>query len=473
MTSRHLTKRRPAIATASFQPEARSRMLQFISAIFIAVVFTLLALSQSFAMQIQKVVSARGVEAWLVEEHQTPLIAMQFGFKAGAAHDPADKAGLAYFVSGTLDEGAGDLPSRQFQQRMEDLATKLSFNAGLDTFTGSLQTLTAKKRESFDLLRMALTTPRFEAADVERIRSQILSSIINENKEPETIAGREWFKLAFPSHPYSRPLKGLAESVQTIMPEDLLSFVSKAFARDNLKIAVVGDITADELKVALDLIFGDLPEKSSLPPIAETSLPKGRQTKVITMANSQSVAQFGVQGLKRKDEDFIPAFILNYILGGGGFASTLMIEVREKRGLAYSVYSYLYPLDKAGLLIGGVATENKSVKQSLDVIEAELARLAKEGPKPEDLENAKQYLTGSFALRFDSGVKIAGQLLSTQLEDLEIDYIEKRNELINAVTIEDMKRVAARLLNSTDMITTVVGQPDGIVSISPGVQPKG
>lgn len=448
-------------------------MLQILSAIFIAVVFTLLALSQSFAMQIQKVVSAKGIEAWLVEEHQTPLIAMQFGFKAGAAQDPADKAGLSYFVSGTLDEGAGDLESRQFQQRLEELATKLSFNAGLDTFTGSLQTLTARKQESFELLRLALTKPRFDAADVDRIRAQILSSIINENKDPETIASREWFKLAFPSHPYSRPLKGMAESVQKITPDDLRSFVSNAFARDNLKIAVVGDITAEELKGVLDLVFGDLPEKSSLAAVTEPAFPKGRQTKVIPMANPQSVAQFGLPGLKRSDDDFIPAFILNYILGGGGFASTLMIEVREKRGLAYSVYSYLYPLDKAGLLIGGVATENKSVKQSLDVIEEELGRLAKEGPKAEDLENAKQYLTGSYALRFDSGAKIAGQLLGTQLEDLGIDYIEKRNDLINAVTVDDMKRVAARLLNSQNMITTVVGQPDGVVSITPGAPPNG
>ncbi len=453
-------------ASVAVLPETRtrSRMVEIVATVIIAAAIVLFTLSQSFAMQIQKVVSAQGIEAWLVEDHQAPLIAMQFGFKAGAAQDPADKSGLAYFVSGTLDEGAGDLPSRQFQQRTEELATKLSFDAALDSFTGSLQTLTANKRESFDLLRLALTKPRFEIDDVERIRAQILSSIINDNKEPENIASREFLKLAFQSHPYSRPLKGEAESVKTIMSSDLRSFVARAFARDNLKISVVGDINAEELKTALDTVFGDLPAKSSLPPVAEAAFPKGRQTKVLTMANPQSVVQFGLQGFKRKDEDFIPAFILNYVLGGGGFASTLMIEVREKRGLAYSVYTYLYPLDKAGLLLGGVATENKSVKQSLDVIEEELARLAKDGPDAETLENAKQYLTGSYALRFDSGVKIAGQLLGTQMEDLGIDYIAKRNDLINAVTIADMKRVAVRLLNTRDMIITVVGEPEGVVS---------
>jgi zinc protease len=424
----------------------------------------LLAASQSFAMNIQKVVSAKGVEAWLVEDHSVPLIAMQFGFKAGAANDAVEKSGLAYFVSGTLDEGAGDLPSRQFQQRMEELAVKLSFDASMDHFTGSLQTLSANKDAAFDLARMALTAPRFEADDVERIRSQILSRLKIEEKDPENIASREWFKLAFPGHAYSRPLKGAAQTVASITPDDLRGFVRRAFARDNLKVAVVGDITPDELKLALDRVFGDLPAKASVTPAPEAVYPTGRQIRVVSMPNPQSVAQFGLPGLKRDDPDFIPAFVLNYVLGGGGFASNLTIEVREKRGLAYSVYSYLYPLDKAGLLLGGVATENAEVKQSLEVIEAELARLAKEGLSAEALENAKLYLTGSYALRFDSGAKIAGTLLATQLEDLPIDYISKRNDLVNAVTMDDVKRVAARLLSSKDFIVTVVGQPDGVTA---------
>ncbi|MDX2266389.1 MAG: pitrilysin family protein [Hyphomicrobiales bacterium] len=423
--------------------------------------------AQGSTMNIQKVVSASGVEAWLVEDHNTPLIAMQFAFRAGAAQEPADKAGLSYFVSGTLDEGAGDLPGRQFQQRMEELATKISFDAGLDWFTGSLQSLTVNKAASFDLLRKAITAPRFEPADVERIRSQILSRLQIEAQDPETVASKAWFKLAFGAHPYARSVKGSVETVKTITPDDLRDFTRRAFTRDGLKVSVVGDITPDELKAALDEIFGGLPAKSGLEPAPEATLPTGRQTQVIQMANPQSVAVFGAPGLKRKDPDFIPAFIINYILGGGGFASTLTQEVREKRGLAYSVYSYLYPLDRAGLLLGGVATENKSVKQSLDVIEAEMERLAKEGPDATTLANAKQYLTGSYALRFDSSVKIAGQLLGAQMEDLGIEYIAKRNDLINAVTMEDVKRVAARLLGSADLITTVVGAPEGLETSAP------
>jgi zinc protease len=179
------------------------------------------------------------------------------------------------------------------------------------------------------------------------------------------------------------------------------------------------------------------------------------------MTMPQSVVTFGQPGPKRKDEDFIPSYILNYIIGGGGFASTLMTEVREKRGLAYSVYTYLYPLQHTGIMLGGVATKNEAVKESIDVIKGELTRIAANGPSAEELDNAKRYLTGSYALRFDSSPKIADILLWLQLEDLGIDYIDKRNSMIDAVTMDDIKRVA-KLIKPDDLVITVVGQPEGL-----------
>ncbi len=423
-----------------------------------------LTLTQSFAMNIQKVVSDKGIEAWLVEDHTVPLIALQFGFRSGAATDPAGKEGLANIVAATLDEGAGDLPSHDFQQRMEELAMKLSFSASLDSFTGDLQTLTVNRAAAFDLLRLALTQPRFEAADVERMRAATISRLTMEKNDPDTVAANRWFKLAFGDHPYARPPKGTPESVPAIMPDDLRAFVKAAFARNNLKVAVVGDIKPEELKAELDRIFGGLPEKASTPEIPEVVLPKGERIEVIPMAVPQSVVNFGLPGIKRNDPDFVAAYVMNYILGGGGFASRLTHEVREKRGLAYSVHSYLYPLKKGGVFLGGVGTENKSVKVSLDVIRAELARMAAEGPTAEELENAKRYLTGSFALRFNSGAKIAGQLLANQMENLGMDYIEKRNGLVEAITLADLKRVAGRLLNSKDFLVIAVGQPEGLAA---------
>src|SRR5262249_24719944 len=212
---------------------------------------------------------------------------------------------------------------------------------------------------------------------------------------------------------------------------------------------------------ALDKLFGDLPQKSERKPVPDVAWQTAPKQRIVQMPNPQSVVQFGFQGLTRSDPDFIPAYILNYVVGGGGFSSKLMQEVREKRGLAYSVYTYLYRLDHAGIFAGGVATENKTVGQSLDLIKAELERAARDGLTPEELRTAKDYLTGSFALRFDTSSKIAAQLLAIQLDHLGIDYIDRRNSEIEAVTAADIKRVAKRLLEPKNLIVTVAGEPEG------------
>ncbi len=430
-----------------------------------ALSFLFLAAIPANAMQIQKVTSKKGIEAWLVEDHSRPILSLQFAFAGGAAQDPENKSGVSTFVSGMLDEGAGDLNSEAFQKRLEDLAAKMSFTPSHDNITGSFQTLTENRDESLKLLKMAVTSPHFAPDDADRVREQIISNLRVEEKDPDKLASHEWFKLAFGSHPYGRPTSGTIQSVTAITPDDLHAYVKRVFARDNLKIAVVGDIDAATLGTVLDNIFGDLPAKSSLSPVQEVEWRAGSKQKIVQMPNPQSVAQFGFKGLKRKDADFIPAFILNYVVGGGGFSSKLMQEVREKRGLAYSVYTYLYPLNRAGIFAGGVATENKGVGQSLDIIKAELEHAANDGLTEQELRTAKDYLIGSYALRFDTSAKIAGQLLAIQLDDLGIDYIERRNSEIEAVKVDDIKRVAKRLLEPKNLIVTVVGEPEGVKEV--------
>ena len=416
-------------------------------------------------MQIQKVVSKKGIEAWLVEDHSRPILSLQFGFTGGTVQDPEGKPGVATFVAGMLDEGAGDLNSEAFQNRLEDLAAKMSISASYDHVTGSFQTLTQNRDKSFKLLHMALTSPHFTAGDVERIREQLVANLRVEEKDPDKVASLEWHKLAFGSHPYARPTSGTIESVSAITPDDLRNYAKRIFARDNLKIAAVGDVDAAKLGDLLDSVFGDLPAKSDLKHLEDFSWQNTSKQRIVTMPNPQSVVQFGFQGLKRKDPDFIPAYILNYVVGGGGFSSKLMQEVREKRGLAYSVYTYLYPLDHVGVFAGGVATENKSVRESLELIKAELDRAAKEGLTEQELRTAKDYLIGSFALRFDTSSKIAAQLLAIQLDDLGINYIERRNGEIEAITVDDIKRVARRLMEPKNLIVTVVGEPEGIKEV--------
>ena len=418
--------------------------------------------TSAFAMKIQTVKSPGGIEAWLVEEHSVPLIAMRFAFEGGNSQDPPGKEGVANFLTAMLDEGAGELTAIEFQERMEEIAMRMGFEDSRDSFYGSFETLTENLDEAVELLRLAINKPRFDPDAMERIRGQLLTSLAFAAKDPDRVAAREWFAAAFPNHPYGRPAAGTEESLAAITREDLEAYRKRVFAKDTLKIAVVGDIDAQTLGKVLDRVFGELPEKADLVPIPFVEPKKGGDLQIIEMPMPQSVATFGLAGIPRKDPDFIPAFVMNHILGGGGFSSRLMEEVREKRGLAYSVYSYLQPYQHTAIFAGGVATKNEEIGQSLEVIRAELERMATEGPTPEELENAKSYLIGSYPLRFDTNAKIANQLLGIMQDGLGQDYIEKRNSLIEAVTLEDVKRAVKRILETDNLIMTVVGQPKNL-----------
>ena len=415
--------------------------------------------AQASDMKLERVTSPGGIEAWLVESHANPLIAIRFAFRGGATQDDKGKEGLAYFVSAMMDEGAADLDALAFQEKAQGLAMRMDFDASRDVMLGNLQTLTVNKDEVFDLARLALTKPRFDADAVERVRAQNLAGLKFDEHDPETVASLAWDRLAFQGHPYGRPIKGTLQSIAAISRDDLKSYVDRMFARDKLVISVVGDIDAATLGQVLDHIFGALPARSELSPVADANPPLGPTQEIIEMDVPQSVAQFGHRGIARKDGDFIAAYVLNYIIGGGGFSSRLMEEVREKRGLAYSIHSNLYPYEHGAIFVGSVATKNEEVGQSLEVIESELRRIAEHGPTAEELANAKSYLTGAYALRFESSSSIASQLLAIQIEDLGIDYVNRRNRLVEAVTLDDIKRVAKRLIEADRLITTIVGKP--------------
>jgi zinc protease len=424
-----------------------------------ALIFSTAQAAEGDGMKIERVVSPGGIEAWLVEGHTNPLIAIRFAFRGGASQDDQGKEGLAYFVSAMMDEGAGELNAIAFQERAQELAMRMDFDAGRDVMLGNVQTLTANKDQVFDLVRLAMTKPRFDEDAIERVRAQILAGLKFDENDPETVASLAWDRLAFQNHPYGRPIKGTIESISAITRGDLKNYARRVFARDKLVISVVGDIDPETLGKVLDHLFGDLPLHSELAPVADANPPLGPTREIIKMDVPQSVAQFGHRGIPRKDNDFIPAYVLNYIIGGGGFSSRLMEEVREKRGLAYSVSSNLYPYQHGAVFVGSVATKNEAVGQSLEVIESELKRLAEQGPTAEELENAKSYLTGAYALRFESSSSIANQLLWIEIEDLGIDYVNKRNKLVEAVTLDEIKRVAKRLIEADRLITTIVGKP--------------
>jgi zinc protease len=422
-----------------------------------------LVLGQAEAMRIQEVRSPGGIKAWLVEEHRVPLMAMRFAFDgAGSSQDPIDKEGLANFLSSMLDEGAGDLTAQRFQERMEELALRMSFEDGRDAFYGSFETLTVNRQEAIKLLALALNKPRFDAEAIERMRKQHLATLSSAARDPTRVATEQWMAVAFSGHPYGRPANGTPASVGTIGKSDLERFHRRAFAKENLRVVVVGDIDAAALGSLLDTVFGALPATAQISVVANTEPKAAKKLNVTDMNVPQSVVRFGLPAMARTDREFIPAFVLNTILGGAAFTSRLYREVRDKRGLAYGVDTSIMPMKNASVFFGGVATKNEKVSESLDVIKAELKRISGEGPTQEELSDAKAYLTGSFALRFDTNSNIANQLLWMQLEGLGTGYVDTRNAQIEAVTLDDLKRVARRLFAERELIVTVVGRPKGL-----------
>lgn len=409
--------------------------------------------------QVGRVVTPAGIEVWHVESRVVPLVAVSFLFEGGAAQDPAGKGGLAQITARLLDEGAGPYTSEAFQERLADHAIELSFNASADTYGGSLKTLTRHADEAFDLLRLALAEPRFAQADLERVRAQSMAGLRHRMKDPGARASERFFAEAFPGHPYGTPSSGTLETLPTIGRDDVVALHRAQAARGKLKVAVVGAMGADEIARRIDHAFGGLPETPSLVEVPKAALSGLGSRHVVEVDVPQSVIRFAMDGLSWKDPDFVPAFVLNHILGGGAFTSRLFQEVREKRGLAYSVGTSLATFRSAAMTWGFTATKNERVTEALDTIGAEIARLRDEGPGEEELEKAKAYLTGSYALGFDTSTKIASQLVQIAFNDLGIDYVARRNALVAAVTGEDVRRAGARMLGDGRMLTVIAGKP--------------
>lgn len=430
---------------------------------FAAAIFVVAGLAApAAAIDVKVVKSPKGITAWLVTDRTAPVLHMAFAFRPGALRDPVGKEGLTNLLTTLIDEGAGELDSLAFQRRMEELALTWSMNAGRDTIHASVRTLSRHQTEVFKLVGLALTQPRFDAEPIERARAQIRAFLRREMTDPNTIAYRTWMKGMYPEHPYGRTVDGTPDTITKVTREDLVAQHRAAFARDNLIVGVVGNISAEELAPLLDMAFGGLPEKSVPMEIGEVAPHATGEISVQRMSIPQSVVMFGHGALKREDKDFYAAMVMNHILGGGTFSSRLYTEVREKRGLAYSVYSFLNPFEKGPLYMGQVSTENARVKESIDIIRAEWKRMAAGEVTAEEVDSAKTYLTGSYALRFASASDISRMLVNTQVDGNGPDYFDKRNGYIQSVTLDDVKRVAARLLQADKLTFFVVGNPAGL-----------
>lgn len=416
-------------------------------------------------VDIKEVRTPGGIDAWLVEDHSIPFMALELRFRGGTSLDRIEADGATNLMTALLEEGAGDLDARGFARAQESLAASISFASSADDVSISARFLSENRDDAVALLKLALTAPRFDADAIERVRQQVLSGLRSDALDPNDIAGETFRKMAYGDHPYARSGKGTLDSVAALTRDDLVQAHREAVTRDRVYVGAVGDITAEELGVLLDDLLGDLPEAASpLPGRADVTISGG--VTVVPFDTPQSVALFGHIGIDRDDEDFFPAFVMNHILGGGGFESRLMSEVREKRGLTYGVYSYLAPRDLASIYMGSVASANDRVAETVEVIKAEWTRMAENGVTAEELEGAKTYLTGAYPLRFDGHGRIASIMTGMQMQGLGVDYIDTRNDKVNAVTVEAIARVASEVLQPENLHFVVVGNPVGLETVT-------
>jgi len=422
------------------------RQLPALAAAFLAAATSLAAMTPaSAAAKVQRVISPGGIEAWFVQDATVPLVAMEYAFAGGSSQDPADKPGTGSLTANMLDEGAADLDSKTFHERLERRAIEMNFSVTRDHLRGSMRMLKEHSDEAFGLLKLALTSARFDSEPLERVRAQMLSSARRESTNPVSIAGRKFWEQAYGTHPYARAPNGTLESLPMIQATDLKDYAKRVIAKDTLKIAVVGDITPEALGRLLDSTFGALPAKADLVPVpmVEAAKPPKHTSAIVDVP--QTSVNFGGPGVARNDPDFMAAYIVNHILGGGTLSTRLYKEVREKRGLVYSVSESLLWMKKSSLFAGSTATRADKAKETLDTITSEIARMGSEGPTQQELDEAKSYLKGSQMLALDTSSKFATALLQYQTDELGIDYIEKRNAIVDAVTLEDTKRVARRI----------------------------
>lgn len=423
------------------------------------------------AMPIQEVVGASGVKAWLVEDHSLPVVTLRFAFPGGAALDPPGKGGTAWMAASLLDEGAGPYDTVLYHQLMGDLAGELNFSIGHDTFGGGLRMLKRNLKETTELLRLALSEPHLAPEAIERIRAEMIASLSRQARNPRSLSGRLWMRDAFEDHPYGSNSEGSEASVAAITRADLAGFIAASLHRKSLVVAAVGDLTPSELRDVVDKVFGALPAGDADASTADAKPGDNGALVISRAAVPQSVVTFGQAGPKRDDPEWYAAYVLNDILGGGGFRGRLMKEIREKRGLAYGVSTALVPFRHAGVIVGSVASANDRVADSVALIRSEWQRMHDEGPTQAELDNAKTYLTGSFPLSLDSTQHIASVLVQMQEDKLGIDYLDRRAELIGAVTLDEARALARRLFDPAKLSFAVVGDPQNLEPIRPAHTP--
>ena len=428
-----------------------------------AAVLMLMAWPVRAEIAIQQVTSPGGIKAWLVEEHGIPFTALDIRFQGGTSLDLPGKRGAVNLMTALIEEGAGTLDSQGFAKARDALAAEYHFSADQDGVGVAARFLSENRDQAVDLLHLALTQPRFDADAVERVRGQVLSGLASDAKDPESIAGNILRLRAYGDHPYGTVGDGTLASVKALTRADIVAAFKGSVARDRIYVAAAGDITATQLGVMLDKLLGDLPQ-AGLPQPGRVEIKVTAGVVQQGFPGPQSSISFYQGGIRFDDPDYFAATILNEILGGGGFSSRLMDEVREKRGLTYGIGTSLAAFDHAEMLTGSLSTANDKAAEAIQVIRDVWADVAQNGVTQKELDDTKTFMTGAYPLRFDGNGTIASILVGMQILGLPKEYPATRNARVVAVTLADVKRVAARLLTPGSLTFVVVGDAVGVKS---------
>jgi zinc protease len=410
---------------------------------------------------IQQFTTPGGISVWLVEEQSIPIMALRMAWETGSATDPEGMEGLTDAVTYLMNEGAGDMDSLAFATRMEELNMGFSCGADSETTYCSANMLTDNANEAMEMIALALNEPRFDQEPFARFQREELIGIRTRETNAGFLAGQARAQALMPDHPFSR-IK-TADSINALTTEMVAQRKDAIMAGDRLYVTAVGAMSPEELAPLLDEALAGLPAASSVEGIEDVALNDPLTAPVVVnLPQPQSLVTFTAPAMARDDDEFFPAYVLNYTFGGGGFESRLMKDLRVEKGLTYGIYTGISTSDHLNLWTGGGQTKNESAADFIAGITAQMETIVAEGITEQELSDAKAYLTGSYPLSFDSNAKIASGLMSARLEDLGVDYFDRRNAMVEAVTLEDVNRIAAEYLQPSNFTFIVVGEPEGI-----------
>ncbi|MBU8546438.1 MULTISPECIES: M16 family metallopeptidase [Roseomonadaceae] len=418
-------------------------------------------MTSTFSVAIQQVTAPGGQTAWLIEDHSVPVVSLAWGWGGGAALDAPEHGGALAMGAALLTEGAGDLDMVGFADALRDSAIGLGFSAQRDGFEGSLRALLPALPEAVRLANLAMRAPRLEAEAMTRVRGRAVAGARAALETPRGQVGRAFWAAAFPGHPAGRPTAGTVETLSTLPEQAIRDALARQIRAGGVLVAASGAITAAQLSALLPALFEGLPADApaSAPPLpAFTAF----APVVLQVPSPQSAIQFGQAGMPINDPDWEAFQVVLRILAGGGFTSRLMEAVRVQRGLAYGIGAGLDTLFGQSVVVGSSATDNARVAETLEVTRAEWARMAAEGPQVAELEDAVAFLTGNLPLQFTDTRRIAATLLAMQRNQRPIDWLDRRDERLRALTRDGTAAVAARLLRPDGLAVAVAGQPAGL-----------